>query len=61
MSLNLSGEPIEQVDKVKWLGIIIDNQVSWAEHIDTMEDGLWYLNGEEMSFLCPYKYCGTGG
>ena len=36
MSLNLSGEPIEQVDKVKLLGIIIDNQLLWAEHIDTI-------------------------
>ena len=32
MSLNLSGEPIEQVDKVKLLGTIIDSRLSWAEH-----------------------------
>ena len=36
MILNLSGEPIEQVDKVKLLGTIIDSQLSWAEHIDTI-------------------------
>ena len=36
MSLNLSGEPIEQVDKVKLVGTIIDSQLSWAEHIDTI-------------------------
>ena len=36
MSLNLYGEAIEQVDKVKLLGTIIDSQLSWAEHIDTI-------------------------
>ena len=36
MSFNLSGEPIEQVDKVKLLGTIIDSRPSWAEHIDTI-------------------------
>lgn len=34
MSLNLSGEPIEQVDKVKLLGTIVDSKLSWVEHID---------------------------
>ena len=36
MRLNLYGEPIEQVDKVKLLGTIIDSLLSWAEHIDTI-------------------------
>ena len=36
MSLKMSGEPVEPVNKVKLLGTIIDSQLSWAEHIDTI-------------------------
>ena len=62
MSLNLSGEPVEQVDKIKLLGTIIDSQLSWAEHIDTIVKKMGCdLYDEEMSFLYPYTHCGTGG
>ena len=37
MSLNLYGEPIEQVDKVKLLATIIDSQLSWS--LNTLIDG----------------------
>lgn len=53
MSLNLSGETIEQMDKVKLLCIIIDSQLSWAEHIDAIVKKMG--NGISMVRKClPY-------
>lgn len=53
LRLNLSGELIEQVDKVKLLGLRIDSQLSWSEHIDTVIKKMG--NGISMVRKClPY-------
>ena len=36
LNLSMGGIPIEQVRKIKLLGIIIDDQLSWSDHIDSI-------------------------
>ena len=59
MSLNSSGEPIEQVDKVKLLGTIINSQLSCTEHINTIVKKMGC--GISLVRKCPDTHCWTGG
>ena len=34
LQLSISGIPIEQVQKAKLLGVLLDSQLSWSDHID---------------------------
>jgi hypothetical protein len=34
LQLSISGIPIEQVKKAKLLGVLLDSQLSWSDHID---------------------------
>lgn len=34
LHLSMSGMPIEQVKKTKLLGVLLDSQLSWSDHID---------------------------
>ena len=33
IKLAIDGEPINEVDKTKFLGILIDNKLTWKQHI----------------------------
>ena len=33
LNININGNKINEVNKVKFLGVILDNQVSWKDHI----------------------------
>ena len=33
VNIKIEGKPIEEVDRTKFLGTIIDNQLSWKHHI----------------------------
>ena len=33
MNINVDGEIINETIKIKFLGVIIDNKLSWKEHI----------------------------
>lgn len=36
LSLSLDGKPVEQVKKIKILGIVLDARLTWTEHIDNI-------------------------
>ena len=40
LTLSVNGQKIKQVDKVKFLGVIIDENLSWDEHIQHLESKL---------------------
>ena len=39
-TLNLSGHTLTRVDKVKFLGVVIDNELSWEYHIEHLKEKL---------------------
>ena len=36
LSLTMAGTPIQQVNKIKLLGVTIDERLTWSDHIDTI-------------------------
>ena len=40
LTISVNGQKIKQVDKVKFLGVIIDENLSWDEHIRHLESKL---------------------
>ena len=39
-SLSLNGKKVKKVDKIKFLGVIIDDQLSWNDQIEHVENKL---------------------
>ena len=40
LTLSVNGQKVKQVDKIKFLGVIIDNQLSWNDQIKYVENKL---------------------
>lgn len=57
LELYVAKDPIEQVEKVKLLGMVIDNHLSWSEHIDRiiqkMGSGIHYIR--QCAPYVPFK------
>ena len=34
IELKIDGEKLSEIDKTKFLGVIIDNKLSWKEHVN---------------------------
>jgi hypothetical protein len=52
----INGEPIERVDEIKYLGVIIDKNLSFGSHIDKTAKGLNFLHSvlyKNRSFVKP--------
>lgn len=43
--LTINGEPINKVEKEKYLGLIIDNHLTWKDHIEKIRNKLSTLRG----------------
>ena len=40
LTLSVNGQKVKQVDKIKFLGVIIDNQLSWNDQIKYVKNKL---------------------
>lgn len=53
MEVVIDGSVVERVDKYKFLGVVIDNRLSWHDHLDEL---LKRLNTRMHCFRLLYKF-----
>ena len=56
----INGEPVEQVDSFKYLGVILDEKLSFTEHVTAVQKSLssdWtFFESYELSMLIHYFF-----